>query len=86
MFVLISCVTLQSAWIFTDYKNSNNEFVIFHKSRKTLIAQKNFQQQETMALAGTTTVESYEKNPKLFEADEKQRSEHKKVIEDMFGI
>lgn len=40
VFVCISILCLQSAWLFTDYQNSNNEFVIFHKSRKTLIAQK----------------------------------------------
>jgi len=40
VFVLISCVALQSSWLFTAYKSSNNEFIIFHKSRKTLIAQK----------------------------------------------
>ncbi|MFT4611361.1 MAG: competence protein ComEC [Glaciecola sp.] len=40
VYVLISILCLQSAWLFTDYQNSNNEFVIFHKSRKTLIAQK----------------------------------------------
>lgn len=39
-FALISILCLQSAWLFTKYQNSNNEFIIFHKSRKTLIAQK----------------------------------------------
>ncbi|TXE18900.1 ComEC/Rec2 family competence protein [Psychroserpens burtonensis] len=39
-FALISILCLQSAWLFTDYQNSNNEFIIFHKSRKTLIAKK----------------------------------------------
>nr|WP_321222015.1 ComEC/Rec2 family competence protein [uncultured Psychroserpens sp.] len=31
---------IQSAWMFTAYTNTNSEFVIFHKSRKTLIAKK----------------------------------------------
>jgi competence protein ComEC len=39
-FALISILCLQSAWLFTKYQNSNNEFIIFHKNRKTLIAQK----------------------------------------------
>ncbi|MFT5846457.1 ComEC/Rec2 family competence protein [Psychroserpens sp.] len=39
-FVLISILCLQGAWMFTDYQNSTNTFVIFHKSRKTLIAHK----------------------------------------------
>lgn len=39
MYVGLSVLCLQISWIYTSYKNSNNQFIIFHKSRKTLIAE-----------------------------------------------
>jgi competence protein ComEC len=35
----LSVLCLQISWIYTTYKNSNYQFIIFHKSRKTLIAE-----------------------------------------------
>ncbi|WP_047550906.1 ComEC/Rec2 family competence protein [Psychroserpens sp. Hel_I_66] len=40
IFVGIAILGLQATWVSISYKNTNTEFVIFHKSRKTLIAQK----------------------------------------------
>ena len=35
----LSVLCLQISWTYTTYKNSKQQFVIFHKSRKTLIAE-----------------------------------------------
>ncbi|WP_298892614.1 ComEC/Rec2 family competence protein [uncultured Psychroserpens sp.] len=39
-FFLISLILIQGVWIYSEYKNANSKFVIFHKNRFSLIAKK----------------------------------------------
>ena len=50
---------------------------------ETLVSQVAHQSFETMALAGTTSIEEFEENSKFFLEDPKERVEHEKVVEDI---
>ena len=39
-FVLVAVLLIQSLWIFSEYRNANHSFIIFHKSRYSMIGLK----------------------------------------------
>ncbi|MCK8480504.1 ComEC/Rec2 family competence protein [Psychroserpens algicola] len=46
-FLLCSVLAIQGVWIYSNYKNANHTFTVFHKSRYSLIAEKEFSKLKT---------------------------------------
>ena len=64
-FALLSFMILLTSFIYDDYKTSSNEMIVFHKTRNTLITNRNgkkltvFRKDSTVSLKGTFPIKSY---------------------------